>query len=72
MKIVSMLLLLLGALLALSGLVFALQGMGIVGPQASFMFENPTWIYQGVAVAAIGIVVVVLGLFLNGRNKVQA
>jgi hypothetical protein len=72
MKLVPMLLLLLGTLLILSGLVFTLQGMGMVGPQASIMFENPAWIYQGVTVAVIGIVVVVLGLFLSRRKKAQA
>jgi len=39
----------------LAGFVFVLQGMGIVGPDSSFMFNNPTWIYQGVAVMAVGL-----------------
>jgi hypothetical protein len=69
LKPVPVLLTLVGVLLMLAGLVFVLQGMGIVGPQGSFMFNNPTWIYQGVAVMAIGILSLAGGLFLSRRGR---
>ncbi len=51
----------LGALFAVSGLAFILQGLGIVGPGTSFMFKNPTWIYQGAFVLVGGLILVVIG-----------
>ncbi|MDA4112450.1 MAG: hypothetical protein OK474_00175 [Thaumarchaeota archaeon] len=69
MKLVPVLLALVGVLLMLAGLVFILQGMGIVGPQSSFMFNNPTWIYQGVAVMVIGILSLAAGLFLSRKRR---
>ena len=69
MKPVPVLLTLVGVLLVLAGFVFILQGMGIVGPQSSFMFNNPTWIYQGVAVMVIGILPLAGGLFLSRKRR---
>jgi hypothetical protein len=66
---VPLLLVLVGVLLVLAGFVFILQGEGIVGPQSSFMFNNPTWIYQGVAVMVIGILSLAGGLLLSVRRR---
>jgi hypothetical protein len=63
------LLALVGVLLVLAGFVFVLQGMGIVGPDSSFMFNNPTWIYQGVAVMAVGLLALGGGLYLSRRQR---
>jgi hypothetical protein len=70
MRPVPLLLIIVGILILLAGIVFALQGVGIVGPESSFMFNNPTWIYQGVASIVIGLLIVVAGLFL-GRKKMS-
>jgi hypothetical protein len=67
---VPLLLIVVGILILLAGIVFTLQGMGIVGPESSFMFNNPTWIYQGVTAAVIGLLIVIAGLFL-GRKKMS-
>lgn len=69
MKPVPVLLTLVGVLLVLAGSVFILQGMGVVGPQGSFMFNNPTWIYQGVAVVVTGILPLIGGLFLSRKRR---
>jgi len=63
-----LLLVAIGILLALAGAVFTLQGMGMVGPDSGFMFNNPAWIYQGIATAVIGLLTLVGGIFL-GRRK---
>ncbi len=57
-----------GALFFLSGLVFTLQGLGIVGPTSSFMFKSQTWIDNGVGVLVLGIVLLAIGLFLRSRS----
>lgn len=57
-----------GILLALAGVVFILQGEGVVGPTSSFMFQNSSWIYQGFAILVLGLVLVVGGV-LKGHRK---
>lgn len=63
---------LIGLLIALAGTVFILQGEGIVGPQSSFMFSNPTWVYQGAAVAAMGLILLIVSLVLGKRKSTPA
>ncbi len=52
-----------GILLALAGFVFTLQGLGIVGPKSSFMFQSSAWIYQGLAVFFIGLLLTAGGVW---------
>lgn len=52
-----------GILLALAGFVFTLQGLGIVGPRSSFMFQSTSWIYDGLAVFFLGLLVTIGGLW---------
>ena len=59
----------LGALLALSGFVFTLQGLGIVGPSSSFMYQNGSWILYGVTIFVVGLVMIGVGYWFGSRNK---
>jgi hypothetical protein len=52
-----------GILLALAGLVFTLQGLGIVGPKSSFMLQSTAWIYDGLAVLLVGLLLTVGGVW---------
>jgi hypothetical protein len=52
-------------------LTFVLQGLGIVGPSDSYMFNNGQWIYNGVVVLAIGVTLVALGTGLRSPTAVQ-
>ena len=52
-----------GILLALAGGTFALQGLGVVGPASSFMYQSTTWIYDGLLVFVVGLVLIVGGLW---------
>lgn len=58
-----------GALFFLSGLIFTLQGLGIVGPSASFMFRSQAWIENGLGVLAVGIVLISIALYYRSRAK---
>ena len=58
-------LLLPGILLALAGVVFTLQGLGVVGPTSSFMFQSTTWIIYGLASFFVGLLMAVAGLWTN-------
>lgn len=57
-----------GALFFLAGLIFMLQGYGIVGPNSSPMFRNPTWIHEGIFILIVGLVLVGLGVALMPRH----
>jgi len=53
---------LLGLVLLLLGVVFALQGEGVVGG-SSLMDNNPNFVYIGSFVALVGIVLATLGIW---------
>ena len=59
------LLLVLGILLLLSGTVFTLQGLGYVGPQSSFMFQNTAWITNGSIAIVVGLLPIILAVLLS-------
>ena len=56
-----------GILFLLGGLVWALQGLGIL--QGSFMSNNPTWVWIGGITAIAGLGIAVLGLTTKGATK---
>jgi hypothetical protein len=51
----------LGALIAVAGLIWAAQGAGILPyPATSFMIDNSRWIWIGLATAVVGVIIVIL------------
>jgi hypothetical protein len=58
-----------GAIFALSGLVFTLQGYGLVGPTSSFMYQSQTWIYQGMGILVLGLIVLGLAFFFRMKTS---
>ncbi|TLZ75614.1 MAG: hypothetical protein E6K14_00620 [Methanobacteriota archaeon] len=56
-----------GILFLLGGLVWALQGLGIL--QGSFMSNNPTWVWIGGITAIAGLGIAVLGLTTKAATK---
>ncbi len=66
---VGIILIISGILILILGIIFHLQGQGIVGPESSFMYSNPDWISYGQQIAIIGIVIVGIGVgFLVKRG----
>lgn len=57
-----------GVLLALAGVVFALQGGGVIGG-SSLMSGNSTYIYVGAVVLVIGLIL--LGLGAMSKSKMS-
>ena len=50
-----------GALIAVAGLIWAAQGAGwFPYPRSSFMIDNSRWIWIGLATAAGGLIVIFL------------
>jgi hypothetical protein len=52
-----------GILLALAGFTFTLQGLGMVGPPSSFMFQSAGWVEQGIAIFLLGVLLTVVGVW---------
>jgi hypothetical protein len=49
-----------GSLITLAGVIFTLQGVGVIG--GSFMSGTTTWAVAGPVIALAGLALVVLGL----------
>jgi hypothetical protein len=60
-----------GVLLALAGAIFTLQGLGVVGPTSSFMFQSTTWVYEGLGFFFIGALLTLGGVW-KSRPKAAA
>jgi len=56
-----------GVLITLAGVVWALQGIGVV--PGSFMSNNPTWIWIGAATALVGVALVGFGIRYGPPTK---
>jgi hypothetical protein len=51
-----------GASIAGLGLIFMAQSRAEIGPQSSFMYNNPDWTLNGFVIAIVGIVVAIAGI----------
>ena len=57
-----------GIIIMIIGIIFQFQGQGIVGPESSFMYENSSWINNGVYIGMIGVVVILIGYFVEKKK----
>jgi hypothetical protein len=60
MSMIRFLLIVAGLFITLAGVIFALQGVGVIG--GSFMSSTTTWAVTGPLIALAGLALVVLGL----------
>ncbi len=58
-----------GLIVIITGIIFHLQGQGIVGPESSFMYSNPDWITYGQQIAIAGILVTGFGVAVRISKK---
>ena len=52
------------------GVIFQFQGQGMVGPEESFMYENPTWINNGSYIAMFGVIIILIGYIVEKKKSV--
>ena len=50
------------------GIIFQFQGQWIVGPESSFMYENPSWINNGIYIGMAGVVIILIGYFVEKKK----
>jgi len=60
-----------GTVVIVMGVIFHLQGQGIVGPESSFMYTNPQWITYGMQIAILGIVILSSGIVLIVFKRIK-
>jgi hypothetical protein len=64
----SKLLIAVGVIMIVFGGVFLSQGRGQLGPESSFMYYNNDWIYYGMGIMILGIIVSGFGVFILKRQ----
>lgn len=57
-----------GIIIMIFGIVFQFQGQGIIGPESSFMYENPSWIDNGIIIGMIGVIIILIGYFIEKKR----
>lgn len=57
-----------GIIMIIFGAVFLSQGRGHIGPESSFMYSNNDWVYYGMGIIILGIIVSGFGVFLLKRQ----
>jgi len=66
----SILVVITGIIIMIFGVIFQFQGQGMIGPEESFMHENPTWIDNGIYIAMIGIIMILIGYVIEKKKSV--
>ncbi len=59
-----------GIAIMIFGVIFQFQGQGMVGPEESFMYENSAWIDNGIYIAMIGVVIILIGYIVERKKSV--
>ena len=57
-----------GIIIMIFGIVFQFQGNGVIGPESSFMYENPSWIDNGIYIGMIGVIIILIGYFVEKKR----
>ena len=57
-----------GIIVMIFGIVFQFQGQGMIGPKSSFMYENPSWIDNGIYIGMIGVIIILIGYFVEKKR----
>ena len=59
-----------GIIIMIFGVIFQFQGQGMIGPEESFMYENPTWINNGNYIAMFGVIIILIGYIVEKKKSV--
>ena len=64
----SLPIIIIGIVIVIFGLVFQFQGHGVVGPESSFMYQNPSWIDNGIYIGMMGVIIILIGYFVEKKK----
>ena len=57
-----------GIILVIFGIIFSFQGQGMLGPEASFMYENQEWVDNGIIISMIGVILILIGYVVEKKK----
>jgi len=60
-----------GSIIVGFGILFIAQSQSVVGPESSFMYRNPEWAVNGIMIAAVGVVVIAIGISVAVKRKAK-
>ena len=58
-----------GIILVIFGIIFSLQGQGIVGPESSFMYQDEEWIDYGIIISMVGVILILIGYVVEKKRQ---
>jgi len=64
----SLPIIILGIIIMIFGIIFQFQGQGVIGPEQSFMYENPSWINNGIYIGMVGVIIILVGYFVEKKK----
>ena len=53
-----------GIVIIFSGIIFTAQSRSIVGPNTSFMYDNPDWTLKGLVIIGAGFIIFSAGILI--------
>ena len=59
-----------GIVIAIFGIIFGLQGQGVIGPEQSFMYQSSEWVNNGNYIAIFGVIIVLVGYVIEKKKTV--
>jgi len=57
-----------GIIIMIFGIIFQFQGQGMIGPESSFMYQNPAWIDNGIYIGMTGVIIILIGYFIEKKK----
>ena len=55
----------LGIALIITGIIFTAQSKTLLGPQSSFMYNNPSWTLNGSMFIITGVIILIMGIIFR-------
>ena len=59
-----------GIIITIFGIIFGLQGQGLIGPEQTFMYQSPEWINNGNYIAMFGVIVIFIGYVVEKKKLI--
>ena len=58
-----------GIIITIFGIIFGLQGQGMVGPETSFMYQSDDWVDYGMIISIAGVILVLIGYIIEKKKQ---
>ena len=68
---IGKMLVIIGILASIAGLAFTAQSKSIVGPESSFMYNNPQWTINGYLIFGLGLAIIFSGVVIWISRKLS-